>query len=250
MCILFAIIFFTSADFAVQKTFLDWELISTSFVDITYALWINVSIAVIAQILSMILGLMLAIARLLPSRGLLPIRLLAIAYIDVFRGLPAIVVIYLVCFGLPITRIPILSEAPPVVYAIAALTITFSAYNAELFRAGIEAVQESQVSAALSLGMTPAAVMRMVILPQAARNVTAPVLSLFIALQKDTALVNVVGIIDSFTQAKIIASQQFNLSAISVVCFLFILLTIPQTRFVDALLARSDSRKMRVRGKS
>lgn len=242
-CVFAISIFFTAGDGAVQKTFLDWEFIQSSFVDIACALWINIGIAVATQILSMACGLILAIARLLPGRSLFPIRALAIAYIDVFRGLPAIVVIYLICFGLPITRIPILSEGPPVVYAIFALTITFSAYNAELFRSGIEGVNESQTAAALSLGMTPAAVMRIVILPQAMRHIMAPVLSLFIALQKDTALVNVVGIIDSFTQAKILSSQNFNLSSITVVCFLFIILTIPQTRFVDAMLARSDRKR-------
>lgn len=236
------VIFVRAGDGAVQKTFLQWDLIELSYVDIIKALWINVVIAVVAQIMSMIFGLVLAIGRLLPGRSLGPIRALAVAYVDVFRALPAIIVIYLICFGLPLTGIPYLSQASPIVYAVAALTITFSAYNAELFRSGIEAVHESQVSAALSLGMTPFSVMRKVVLPQAFRNITAPLLSYFIALQKDTALVNVVGIIDVFTQAKIFASAYFNLSTISVVCFLFIVLTIPQTRLVDALLARRDKR--------
>lgn len=239
------VIFFTAGNDAVQKTFLQWNLVQLSFAEVLKALWINVLIAIVAQILSMIGGLVLAIGRLLPGRSLGPIRTLAIAYIDVFRGLPAVIVIYLVCFGLPITGIPILSEGSPIVYAVIALTMTFSAYNAEIFRAGIEGVNESQTAAAYSLGMTRVAVMRLVILPQAIRAIMAPLLSLFIALQKDTALVNVVGIIDAFTQAKIFSSQHFNLSAISVVCFLFILLTIPQTRLVDALLARSDKRQSR-----
>ncbi|GAA4234908.1 polar amino acid transport system permease protein [Streptosporangium album] len=230
-------------DGAVQKTFFNGGFMAKSAVDIGRALLINVEIAVGAQFLAMVFGLVLAIGRLLPGTGFWPVRALSIAYIDVFRGIPSVVLIYLVCFGLPLTEVPILSEGDPIVYAIVALALTYSAYNAELYRAGIESINKSQTSAALSMGLSQPDVLRFVILPQMSRNIAAPMLSTFIGLQKDTALVIVVGIIDAFSQAKIYSANDFNLSAVTAVCFLFVLITIPQTRLVDYLLARSSTRK-------
>lgn len=239
------LIFVFAQDGSVHKTFLQKELIVTSFPYIAKAFLINIGIAIAAQILSMSGGLLLAIARLLPGRGLAPIRFLAISYIDLFRGLPAIVTIYLVCFGIPLTGIPVISQASPVFYAILALTLTFSAYNAEIFRSGIESIHASQTSAAVSLGLSPLSTFRLIILPQAIRNVSPALLSYFIALQKDTALVNVVGIVDAFSQAKIYSSNHFNLSSVTVVCILFIAITIPQTRVVDFLIKNNAARRAR-----
>ncbi|WP_031158467.1 amino acid ABC transporter permease [Streptosporangium roseum] len=230
-------------DGAVQKTFLNGEFMVKSAADIGKALLINVEIAIGAQILAMVFGLLLAVGRLLPGKGFWPVRALCIAYIDVFRGIPSVVLIYLVCFGLPLTEVPILSEGDPILYAVVALALTYSAYNAELYRAGIESINKSQTSAALSMGLSQPDVLRFVILPQMSRNIAAPMLSTFIGLQKDTALVIVVGIIDAFSQAKIYSANDFNLSAVTAVCFLFVLITIPQTRLVDYLLARSSTRK-------
>ncbi|OKI64366.1 amino acid ABC transporter permease [Micromonospora sp. CB01531] len=237
-----ALMVFTN-DGAVQKTFFNGEYMTRSFFDILRALWINVQIALGAQILAMVFGLVLAIGRQLPGRGFRPVRALSIAYIDVFRGIPSVVLIYLVCYGLPLTEVPFLSGGSLIVYAIVALAMTYSAYNAELYRAGIESINPGQSSAALSMGLTQTDVMRFVILPQMARNIAAPMLSTFIGLQKDTALVIVVGIIDAFSQAKIYSANDFNLSAVTAVCIVFVLITIPQTRFVDYLLARSGARK-------
>ncbi|MEU4779964.1 ABC transporter permease subunit [Micromonospora sp. NPDC023633] len=242
-----AALFVTANNSAVAATFFQWDLIRSSFGDIARALSVNLIIALGAQLLSSALGLLLALARLLPSRSARPLRLLAIGYIDLFRGLPSIVVIYLVCFGVPIAGIPVISEAPPMLYAVVALSLTYGAYNAELFRSGIESVHASQTSAALSLGLSPFSVNRLIVLPQVMRRIAPALLSAFVALQKDTALVNVVGIVDSFTQAKIFASNMFNLSAVTVVCILFVIITIPQTRLVDYLIARTDSR---TRGRS
>ncbi|MFG3702230.1 amino acid ABC transporter permease [Micromonospora sp. NPDC047620] len=237
-----ALMVFTN-DGAVQKTFFNGEYMSRSFLDILRALWINIQIALGAQVLAMVFGLVLAIARQLPGRGFRPVRVLSIAYIDVFRGIPSVVLIYLVCYGLPLTEVPFLSGGSLVVYAIVALAMTYSAYNAELYRAGIESINPGQSSAALSMGLTQTDVQRFVILPQMARNIAAPMLSTFIGLQKDTALVIVVGIIDAFSQAKIYSANDFNLSAVTAVCIVFVLITIPQTRFVDYLLARTGARK-------
>lgn len=243
--LLVTVIFVYINDAAVQKTFFDPEIIALSFVQVTKAFGVNILIAVCAMALSIVFGLALAILRLLPGRGMKALRWIAIAIIDAFRSLPAVVVIYLVCFGLPLTKIPVISEQDPILYAIIALTLVYSAYLAELFRSGIEAIHGSQYSAALSLGLSVPQVYRMVVVPQMARNIAPPLLGYFVGLQKDTALVNVVGIIDAFTQSKIYSSNYFNLSAVTVVCILFIVITIPQTRFVDYLLARSDSKKSR-----
>ncbi len=239
------VIFVCANDDAVQRTFFDPEIIATSFVEVTKALGVNILIAVCSMALAIVVGLALAIMRLLPGRGMRALRMISIAIIDIFRSLPAVVVIYLVCFGLPLTKIPVISQQDPILYAILALTLVYAAYLAELFRSGIEAIHDSQHSAALSLGLGTASVYRRVIIPQMARNIAPPLLGYFIGLQKDTALVNVVGIIDAFTQAKIYSSNYYNLSSVTVVCILFIILTIPQTRFVDYLIARSDSKKAR-----
>ncbi|MYV50011.1 ABC transporter permease subunit [Streptomyces sp. SID2888] len=233
-------------DGAVQKTFFNVSYMTKSLGDIFGALVINIEIAVGAQLLAMLFGLLLAVGRLLPGKGFWPVRALCIAYIDVFRGIPSVVLIYLVCFGLPLTDVPVLSKGDPIVYAIVALAMTYSAYNAELYRAGIESINKGQTSAALSMGLSQPDVYRFVILPQMARNIAAPMLSQFIGLQKDTALVIVVGIIDAFSQAKIYSANDFNLSAVTAVCFVFVLITIPQTRFVDYLLARSGTKLKRV----
>lgn len=240
-----ALIFLFTNDAAVQRTFFDPDIIKLSFVNITKALTINILIAICSMVLAIIVGLLLAIMRLLPGRSMRAPRFVAICIIDTFRSLPAVVVIYLVCFGIPLTRIPVLSSQDPILYAIIALTLVYAAYLAELFRSGIESIHSSQYSAALSLGLSIGVVYRVVIIPQMVRNIAPPLLGNFIGLQKDTALVNVVGIIDAFSQSKIYSSNYYNLSSVSVVCLLFIILTIPQTRFVDYLIAQSDSKKSR-----
>lgn len=233
-------------DGSIQKTFLRWDLIAESFVDVFKAFGLNIFIAVVAQIFVLALGLVLAVARIAPGRAGRPIRAIAIAYIDIMRAVPAIIVIYLVGFGLPLTGLPIVADLPPVWFAIIALTITYSAYVAEIYRGGIEAVHSSQQSAARSLGLSYGMTLRKVILPQAIRYGIPPLLSIFIALQKDTSLVNIIGTMDAFNQAKFYASASFNLSSVTVVAALFILITIPQTRLADVLLAKTARKRGRV----
>lgn len=237
--------FLTINDAVVYKTFLRGDIILASFLDITKAFGVNLTIAISAQILSMVLGLLLAIGRSLQGASFALIRGLCLVYVDVFRSLPAIVIIYLVCFGVPLMGIPVVSEGDPMAYAIIALTLTYSAYNGEQFRAGLQGVHPSQVSAALSLGIPSGAVLRLIVLPQALRRIAGPMLGYFIALQKDTALVNIVGIVDAFTQSKIFSANYYNLSSVTVVCILFIAITIPQTRLVDYLVARADTKEGR-----
>ena len=253
-------------DAAVGRTFFLLPLMREKWWLVTKQFLINnVFIFVVAEILVLIWGLIVALARLMPGPAGQPIRALAIFYCDIFRGLPAIVTLYLIGFGIPTSGLPDLI-IPPIVglftdlsamsagevrtltripvswWCILALTLTYGAYVAEVYRAGIESIHWSQVSAARSLGLSYMQTMRYVVVPQAVRRIMAPLLNDFIGLQKDTALVQVVGVVDAFNQSRIIASNAFNLSAVTIVAILFVLITIPQARFVDKLIERDNAR--------
>ena len=253
-------------DAAVGKTFFLLPLIQEKWWLVTKQFIINnIFIFVIAEILVLVWGLVVALARLMPGPAGQPIRALAILYCDVFRGLPAIVTLYLIGFGIPTSGLPDLivphivglfvdlstmsvaeartaTRIPVTWWCILALTLTYGAYVAEVYRAGIDSIHWSQVSAARSLGLSYMQTMRYVVVPQAVRRIMAPLLNDFIGLQKDTALVQVVGVIDAFNQSRIIASNAFNLSAVTIVAILFVLITIPQARFVDRLIDRDNAR--------
>ena len=260
------ICFILTNDAAVGKTFFLLPLMSAKWWLVTKAFLLNnLFIFVVAEILVLVWGLVVALARMLPGPAGQPIRALAIIYCDVFRGLPAVVTLYLIGFGIPISGLPelivpkivglfvdfsVMSPAeiktatriPVIWWCVLALTLTYGAYVAEVYRAGIESIHWSQVSAARSLGLSYMQTMRYVVVPQAVRRIMAPLLNDFIGLQKDTALVQVVGVIDAFNQSRIIASNAFNLSAVTVVAILFVLITIPQARFVDKLIERDNAR--------
>lgn len=237
-------LFLVANEVAVGKTFFDLKLITETFWLVASAFWMNVEIFMIAEVLVLVWGLLIAVARLAPGRAGAPVRLIATAYVDLFRGLPAIIAIYLVGFGLPLTDLPILRDMTPTMFAILALTLTYGAYVSEVYRAGIESVHWSQTAAARSLGFSHGQTLRFVVVPQAVRRIIPPLLNDFISLQKDTALVSVIGTVDAFNQAKIIASNHFNLSSVTTVAFLFVLITIPQARLVDKLIER-DQKRMR-----
>jgi polar amino acid transport system permease protein len=240
--ILMVALFVIANDVAVGRTFFYLPLVIEKFGLILRAFWINIYMFLFAEVLVLGWGLVIALARLLPGRPAQPVRLMATAYTDLFRALPAIITIYLVGFGLSLAEIPVVKDFSPEWFAILALTLTYGAYVAEVYRAGIESVHWSQTAAARSLGLSYLQTLRFVVVPQAVRRVIPPLLNDFISLQKDTALVNVIGVIDAFNQAKIIASNKFNLSPVSAVAFLFIVITIPQTRFVDRLIERERRR--------
>jgi polar amino acid transport system permease protein len=204
----------------IQRTFLRGDLMASSALDIARAFIVNIRLAFISGVIVLVFGLVLAIARMIPGKAGAPVRFLAVAYIDLMRAVPAIIVLYLIGFGLPLTNLPLLSGLNAEWFAIMALSLTYSAYVAEVYRSGIA-----------------------FILPQAMRLVIPPMLSTFIALQKDTSLVNVIGTLDAFNQAKFYASSTFNLSSVTVVAILFVIITIPQTRFVDWMLERGASRR-------
>lgn len=239
-------LFLLTNDAAVVETFLSWEQIRRSAKDIIRAFWLNLWIACVSEVLILVCALTLALIRHAPGRAIAPLRWLAIAYIDIFRAIPLIIVLYLVAFGIPIAEIPVLSDIPTPWLIVIGLTVTTSAYVAEVFRSGIESVHWSQTAASKSLGFTTIQTWFFVVVPQAMRNVVPTLLSYFIGLQKDTALVLVVGAIDAFGQAKVYAGNYFNLSSVTFVAIVFIVVTIPQTRLVDYLLARQN-RKTGVR---
>ena len=235
-------LFVTANDFAVQKAFLNLEYLRRSAVLVLSAARINLYITLGASVIILILSLALALMRLLPGSAGRPIRLLAIAYVDFFRAIPTIIVLYMVGFGLPLTKLPWISQMDGIWYAIIALSLSFSAYVSELFRAAIESIHASQVAAARSLGLSGYKTYRHIIVPQAIRQVIPPLLGFFIALQKDSALVLILGLMDVFGQARFFSANFFNLSPVSLVGILFLIVTIPQTRLVDYLIERQRRR--------
>jgi polar amino acid transport system permease protein len=204
----------------------------------------NVWMFLLCEVLILVFGLGIAWIRMSKSPILFPFRVLATAYTDVFRGIPVLLVVLIIGDGVPGLFIRVISYQSPAVYGCVALTITYSAYVAEVFRAGIFSVPDGQLLAARSLGLTHASTMRRVILPQAVRTVIPPLLNDFISLQKDTALVSVLGAIETVRAAQIYGSATFNYSGYVVASLLFLALTIPMTRFTDRLIAQDRSRRL------
>lgn len=227
---------------AVAKTFFLVPLMFKTFPLVLKAFWLNVKIFLIAEVLVLVWGLLVALATFAPGPAGRPLRLIATAYIDVFRAMPAVLVIYLVGFGIPLTGMPILKDLSLTTFVVIALTLTVGAYVAEIYRAGILSIHWSQTAAARSLGLSHMQTLRHVIVPQGVRQIIPPLLNAFIALQKDTALVNVVGVIDSFNQSMLIAANYYNLSAVTTVALLFIAISIPQTRLVERMMQRDRAR--------
>jgi polar amino acid transport system permease protein len=221
----------------VQASFLDADVFADALPDLAWALRINVQLFLIAEALVLVLGLVIAVLRSLPGPVFFPIRLLAIAYADIFRALPGVLVIFVLGLGIPGLRIPgVPSE--PFFWAVVAVTLVYSAYVSEVYRAGIESIHPSQEAAARSLGLTRAQSMRYVILPQAVRRVVPPLLNDFIGLQKDTVLVSFIGVAEVFRTAQIKESANFNFTPYLAVALLFLVITLPLTRITDWLIAR------------
>jgi len=208
------------------------------------ALWLNIRMFVAAEILILIAALVVAIIRLSTGPVLLPLRVVATVYVDVARGVPLILVIFAIGFGVPALQLKGISAQSAAVYGVAALVFSYSAYVSEVYRAGINSVHRSQVAAARSLGLSQWASMRYVILPQAVRTIIPPLLNDFISLQKDTALVGLLGAIEANKAAEIYSDTVFNYSSYTVAAILFLLLTIPLARFTDHLIARDRARRL------
>jgi polar amino acid transport system permease protein len=208
------------------------------------AIWLNIRMFVAAEIGILIVALVVAVIRQSTGPVLLPLRVVATVYVDVARGVPLILIIFAIGFGAPALQLGLISSQSAAVYGVAALIISYSAYVSEVYRAGLNSVHRSQVAAARSLGLSEWAALRFVILPQAVRNIIPPLLNDFISLQKDTALVGVLGAIEANKAAELFSDTTFNYSSYVVAAILFLLLTIPLARFTDHLIARDRARRL------
>lgn len=228
---------------AVKKAFFNRQIFVDSMPEIAHAFLLNIRIFLIAEVFILVFALLIAILRGLPGPVFFPIRALAVIYTDLFRGVPTILVIYILGFGAPALQ---LSWVPvsPLFWGIAALVLVYSAYVAEVYRAGIESVHGSQEAAARSLGLSRVKTLRFVIVPQAVRRVIPPLLNDFIGLTKDTALVALIGPIEAFRQSQIDVAATFNYTPYMCTALLFILLTIPLARFTDWLIGRERKRRL------
>ncbi|MBA2566911.1 MAG: amino acid ABC transporter permease [Thermoleophilaceae bacterium] len=239
-------------DFILEYYF-DLSLMADEFDRVLDGFWITVKLSVISGVLALVWGLVLAVLRQLPGKPLAPVRGLAIAYIDAFRGIPLLLVLFLVSGALSAFQaqdvIPreiglptFFGQTSPFWYGVLALTLTYGAYMAEVYRAGIEAVPGGQMEAARSLGMGHGKAMRFVVVPQAVRKVIPPLLNDFIALMKDTSLVSVLGAIEVVQAGRDVQSEFFNGSALVLGALFFLIVTIPLARIVDRLIARQQGR--------
>ena len=208
------------------------------------AIWLNIRMFLIAEVLILVLALLIALVRQSTHPALFPIRILGTIYVDFFRGVPLILVIFAIGLGVPALSLPFVSSQSNAVYGVTALVLSYSAYVSEVYRAGLNSVHQSQVAAARSLGLPQRTALRYVLLPQAVRNIIPPLLNDFISLQKDTALVGVLGTIEANKAADIYSEQVFNFSSFTVAAILFLILTIPLARFTDSLIERDRRRRL------
>jgi polar amino acid transport system permease protein len=216
----------------VREAFFDWDDFVDSFPDVLDGFWLDVKLFVIVEAAVLVLGLVIALARISRAPALFPLRLLSAIFVDVLRGVPTILVVYLIGFGIPALMLSGLPTDPVVLGGIA-LTLSYSAYVGEVYRAGIESVHPSQRAAALAVGLTERQSLRHVVLPQAVRRVAPPLLNDFISLQKDVALVSVLGPLEAVRVAQIEASSNFIYTPLMAAALLFVCVTIPLARVLD-----------------
>lgn len=226
----------------VQTTFFDPATALRSLPAILDGLWLNIRVLVVAEIGVLVLGLLIAVLRTLRGPVFFPVRALAVGYVDLFRGIPLIIALYLIGFGVPGLRLQGVPTDAAVLGTIT-LILVYSAYVSEVFRAGIESVHPSQRMAARSLGLTHRQSMRLVILPQAVRRVLPPLLNDFVAMQKDVGLISVLGAVDAVRAAQIEQARSFNFTPYVVAALLFVLLAVPTGRIADAVSARAARRQ-------
>jgi len=251
IAILSTVVFFTVVIVAVlnssgwpeiRRSFFDGRVFAEAFPKIVDRFGLNVFIFMVAEGLVLVFAMVLAVLRSLTGPVFFPLRLLAAGYTDLFRALPTILVISLLGFGAPALRL----EGVPtskVFWAIVALTLVYSAYVAEVYRAGIESVHPSQVASARALGLSRWKTLRFVVLPQAVRRVIPPLLNDFIGLQKDSALVAFLGVVEGLNEATILQFENFDFTPYVALALVYVVITIPQARFVDWLVARDRRRR-------
>ena len=229
-----------------------WQVVKATFFDLDYGrevlptvlrgLVVNIQLSFIGGFFIAVIALALALIRTTKSAALTPFRFLATAYVDIFRGAPLLLIILLVGFGVPALRLAGLTSNV-IVLGTVAVVLTYSAYVAEVIRSGIMSIHPSQRAAARSLGLTSGQTMRFVVLPQAIRRVIPPLLNDFVSLLKDTGLVSILGVTDAVRAAQINASRTFNYTPYVVSAILFLLITIPLTRYIDRVIRRSSAKQ-------
>ena len=227
----------------VKQAFFDGDLFKESFPEIASAFLLNVKIFLVAEAAILVFALVIAVLRGLPGPVFFPIRALATIYADLFRGIPTILVIYILGFGVTALQLPGVPISE-LFWGTVALILVYSAYVSEVYRAGIESVHPSQEAAARSLGLTRSQTLRHVVIPQAIRRIVPPLLNDFIGLQKDTALVALLGVVEAFRQSQIDVSATFNYTPYICTALLFIAITVPLARFTDWLVARDRRRQL------
>ncbi len=217
---------------AVRHAYFSWDKAVSSFPAVLDGLWLNVRIMVVCGVVIAVLGLAVAIGRTLRGPVAFPIRLLCTGYVDLFRGLPLLLVLLLLGYGMPALRLTGVPNSP-LFWGGVAIILSYTAYVAEVFRAGIESVHPSQRAAARSLGLTYGKTLRFVVLPQAVRRVVPPLMNDLVSLQKDSGLVSILGVVDAIRAAQIETASDFNYTPYVVAGLLFICLTIPMARVTD-----------------
>jgi len=225
----------------VRDTFFSWRAFKDAFPDILDAFWLDVKMFMIVEAGVLALGLLVALVRTSRAPAIFPLRLIAVVYTDVLRGIPTILLVYLVGFGIPALDLQGLPTDPVVLGGIA-LALSYSAYVAEVYRAGITSIHRGQRDAALAIGLTENQALRHVILPQAVRRVGPPLLNDFIALQKDVALVSILGVAEAFQTAQVIAASTFNYTPLLAAAMLYLAVTIPLARILDRLGVTAEVR--------
>ena len=245
--LLFGLFVLTPGSGEVRDQFASPEHFRGSADSVWHGFLVNIKMMFIAEALVLVFALLIAVVRSLPGPAALPLRMLAIVYTDFFRGIPLLLVVFMVGLGVPALGVDALYTRNLFIYGVVALVLVYSAYVTEVYRAGIESVHSSQSAAARSLGLSHLQTMRYVIVPQAVRRVIPPLLNDFIGLQKDTALISIIGVGESVRAATTYAGYEFNFTGYTVAAVYFLLLTIPLARLTDYLVER-DRRKMRALG--
>lgn len=227
----------------VQKQFFSWKAMKDSFPDVARGFILNIKIFLVAELFIHILSLLLAVARSLKSPLATPIRFAAIFFIDTVRGIPALLLILLFGFGIPALRLPGF-PTNALFWGTTALVVSYSAYTSEVYRAGMDAVHNSQQEAARALGLTYWQTLWYAILPQAVRNVLPALLNGAVSLQKDVALLSIIGVREAVRASQIYTARTFNYSSLIVAAGLFLLASVPLARFTDRVARRDQERRL------
>lgn len=226
-----------------RDQFFSWSHIQESFPDVLQGFWINMRVWIISMILIMLISLLFAALRALRGPWFAPFRVFAVLYIDLFRGIPAVLLMLLFGLGIPALQLPGVPDAA-LFWGTVALVVSYVAYTTEVYRSGIDAVHDSQRAAAKALGLTQWQTLRHAILPQAVRNVVPALLNLAVALQKDVALLSIIGVRDAVREARIFTARTFNYSSLIAAAILFLIASIPMARFADWVTRRDQERRL------